>query len=116
LFLGAIGSKDDNGNPYLADTELANPFHTIMVNNLAGPLLAKLPDNSLDVLKRAGGSLKTGTVTPKGETVSDEVEDAMKGMRDYELDQLKDRVSNLQATVELQSETIAELSRRVENL
>jgi hypothetical protein len=115
LFLGAIGSRDENGNPYLADTELANPFHTLMVNNLAGPLLAKLPDNSLDMLKRAGSTLTTGGAPRKAAAESGS-EDAINRIRDRELGELIDRVSILQTTVELQSETINELRRRVENM
>lgn len=108
LFLGAIGAKDEKGQPYLAETELANPFFTLMVNRIVGPLLARLPDNTPNLLKRTGTSFVAGgfeTPATKGHTVVD----SEKASRSEEIESLKARFSELQSTIELQSEMINEL-------
>jgi hypothetical protein len=112
LFLGAIGARDEKGRPYLSETELANPFYTVMLNNFAGPLLAKLPDNTPELLKRAGRSFASGrvdTTAPGGETAAGR---ETANIRNEELENLKTRVSELQRTVERQSEMINELRAR----
>jgi len=114
LFLGAIGATDEQGQPYLAETELANPFFTVMVNRVAGPMLAKLPDDSLDLAKRSGASIVTAGVKTRGRK---EGAFASTGERAApatdELEALKARLSELQASVEQQSELINELRRQV---
>ncbi|MDQ2938014.1 MAG: hypothetical protein M3R67_10960 [Acidobacteriota bacterium] len=119
LFLGAIGAKDQNNQPFLAETELANPFYTVMVNNLVGPLLAKLPDNSPDMLMRTGASFAAaGGFANKAAATSDTRsaadEEAQNRIRDKEITDLNERISDLQATVKQQSETLNELRKRVE--
>lgn len=117
LFLGAIGARNENAQPYLAKTELENPFFTVMVNNMAGPLLAKLPDNTPDVLKRTGRNFAaTGftTAATSSESSSDVTsEDAANRTRDQEISDLKTRLSELHSTVAQQSETIDELRKIV---
>lgn len=104
LFLGGIGARDENGDPYLAQTEIANPFFTVMVNNLAGPLLAKLPDNALDVAKNSGRMVATGSLAQSF---------AASG-QDREINELKSKLADLQNTVDDQSKTIEKLRKTVE--
>ena len=99
LFLGAIGAKGANDTPYLAQTELANPFFTLTVNRMAGPLLAKLPEDSLDLLKLVGKSIsgrrfdKT-VATDRTAATKDEVAAASE-----EVGNLKAQVAELQAAI-----------------
>lgn len=99
LFLGAVGAKGANNQPYLAQTELANPFYTLTVNRMAGPLLAKLPEDSLDLLKLVGKSIagrrfdKT-IATDRTAATHDEVAAASE-----EVGNLKAQVAELQAAI-----------------
>jgi hypothetical protein len=106
LFLGAIGAKDDKQMPFLSETELRNPFYTLMVNRLAGPMLAKLPDNSLDILKDTGTFFKGGL-----SDVSKAKQPARAETK--EISDLKTRITDLEATVEKQSSMIGELRKLV---
>lgn len=108
LFLGGIGARDQNGQPFLAQTELENPFFTVMVNTLAGPQLAKLPDDSLDRLKNAGNIL--GRTAFAKADVDTEATKA----RDQELSDLKTKVSELQNAVATQAEIIETLRKSVD--
>jgi hypothetical protein len=114
LFLGAIGAKDQNGQPYLAQTELANPFFTVMVNRIAGPLLAKLPDDSLNIAKRSGISLVAAGLDPGAPT---KLRPAAAGKKASaptgEIEELKARVSELQSSLKKQSDMINELRKLV---
>src|SRR5689334_9192477 len=91
LFLGGIGATDKNGQPFLATTETENPFFTVMVNTFAGPLLAKLPDNTLDRAKNAG-KIFSSSVFNRDAEVDAEVTTA----HERELSELKTKVSELQ--------------------
>jgi len=104
LFLGGIGARDENGDPYLAQTETANPFFTVMVNNVAGPLLAKLPDDALDIAKNSGRMLATGSFARSF---------AASG-QDRDINELKSKLADLQNTVADQSKTIEKLRKTVE--
>jgi hypothetical protein len=106
LFLGAIGAKDANGMPYLSETELKNPFYTLMVNRLAGPLLAKVSDETLDSLKGAGTNLVAESFGRKAKASPDATAAAPEP---DEINQLKTSVADLQSTVARQSEMIDEL-------
>jgi len=114
LFLGAIGAKDRNGQPYLAETELANPFFTVMVNRIAGPLLAQLPDDTLNIAKRSGVSLVAAGLDPGAPTKgrSADVGKKTTGGTD-EIEVLKARVSELQNSIKQQSDMIKELRKLV---
>ncbi len=118
LFLGAIGARDQNAQPYLAKTELENPFFTVMVNNLAGPLLAKLPDDTPNTLKRTAKAFATADFNrPAGFTdtsASSASEEAMDKLRDQEINDLKTRLTDLQNTVAQQSETINQLRKTID--
>jgi hypothetical protein len=105
LFLGAIGFRDANDQPVLAETELANPFYTVAINNFLGPQLAKLPDNSFDILKDAGASLVRRSVDTKGFDST--------ARHEQEISDLKERVSTLQAAADQQSRLISELHERL---
>jgi hypothetical protein len=110
LFLGAIGATDARGMPYLSETELNNPFYTLTVNRIAGPLLAKLPDHALDSLKTAGTSFAAGAFSSKTAATMARSESS----DSEDLGQLKTRMSDLQSTVEQQSRMIEELQRLVQ--
>jgi hypothetical protein len=110
LFLGAIGAKDQSGQPELADTELANPFFTLLVNRLAGPQLARLPDDSPNIAKRSGMALLGAGLDPRTHAAAT-VEKT--GPPDDDIETLKTRVSELQSAVEQQSRMIEELRKQV---
>ena len=110
LFLAGIGARDQNGQPFLAKTETENPFFTVMVNALAGPQLAKLPDDTLDRFKNAGGILgRTAFAKPTGDVDTEAAQ-----AREQELNDLKTKVSELQNAVTAQAEIIETLRKNVE--
>ena len=113
LFLGAIGARDERGNPYLSETELKNPFYTLMVNRMVGPLLAKLPDHTLDSVKASSAIFSAGTFSTKaqGRTAAAVTADVVAEAAG--INELKTRVADLQATVERQSSMIDELQKLV---
>ena len=80
-----------------------------MVNTLAGPQLAKLPDDTLDRLKNAGSVLGRTAFAPR----TDVDTEATKA-RDQELDDLKTKVSELQNAVATQAEIIETLRKNVD--
>src|SRR5207253_6514876 len=92
LFLGAIGATDSKGMPYLSETELNNPFYTLTVNRIAGPLLAKLPDHTLDSLKGAGASFAAGAFSSKAAASATASAEAPESL---DLGERKSRVSDL---------------------
>jgi hypothetical protein len=94
LFLGAIGATDEKGMPYLSQTELANPFFTMMTNRIAGPLLARLPDNALDTVKR-GGSIFTS-----GFSGGTKLKSAAKAAASRDVKDLKKQVDELQSRID----------------
>jgi hypothetical protein len=108
-FLAGVNAKSETGNPYLSETELKNPFFTLTVNRVAGPLLAKLPDNSLDTLKGVGSLFSAGTFSKAAKA-----RPAAKAADPADVAELKTRVADLQATVERQSGTIAELQKKMD--
>ena len=110
LFLAGIGARDENGDPFLARTETANPFFTVIVNNLAGPLLAKLPDDTPDMLKNSGRMLATGSFARRFAVADTEVDEE----QDRDLNDLKSKLAELENTVSRQAETIEMLRKTVE--
>jgi hypothetical protein len=122
LFLGALGARDERGQPYLAETELKNPFYTLTVNSLAQPLLSKLPDKTLDIMRQAQAVILSPAFQSAGpqeaaaaSTATAEEKERARTRLDEELSSLNARVSELQATVERQFETINELRERLDN-
>jgi hypothetical protein len=109
LFLAGIGARDQKGQPFLAKTETANPFFTVMVNNLAGPLLAKLPDDTPDMLKRTGSVVASGSFAKRAAVFETEAERE----RDHEISELKTELSELKNTVASQAKTIETLRKTV---
>src|SRR5205823_175956 len=109
-----IDARDANGMPYLSKTELRNPFYTLTVNRIAGPLLAKLPDHALDSLKGAGASFAAGAFSSKATAGARPASESAEAPASEEMSELKTRVSDLQSTVERQSEMIDELQRLVQ--
>jgi len=108
-FLASVNAKSETGNPYLSETELKNPFYTLTVNRVAGPQLAKLPDNSLDTLKSIGSLFTGGSFAKTARAKS-----AAKTAEPADVMELKTRVADLQATVERQSAMIAELQKKMD--
>jgi hypothetical protein len=110
LFLAGIGARDENGDPFLAKTEIENPFFTVMVNNFAGPLLAKLPDDTPEMLKNSGRSVVTGSFARRFAVADTEVDQE----QDRDLNELKSKLAELQNTVSKQAETIETLRKAVD--
>jgi hypothetical protein len=108
LFLASINAQSETGNPYLSETELKNPFFTMTVNRVAGPMLAKLPDHSLDTLKGIGSVFSAGTFAKAAKAKPAKAAEP-EGFAD-----LKTQVADLQATVERQSATIDDLQKKVD--
>jgi hypothetical protein len=113
MFLGAIDARDENGQPYLATTELANPFYTVMVNNLFGPPLARLPDESLGYLRYGGTLFSRKSVAVKADVGAPADATAAETRTEADIYDLKQRVSELQAVAERQNEMIEELRQRL---
>lgn len=89
LFLGAVGARDAQGQPFLTPSELENPFTLLMLNRVLGPTLREVSDEAPGVLRKAVAAGGGGT---HGD--------------DDEVSALRAQLAELSATVKQQQEQI----------
>src|SRR5947209_1137950 len=108
LFIGAIGAKDENGEPVLTEAELNNPFLFLILNQLARPIFAKVPAETPNVLKNAAVFTRA-TKFDMAEAFA--VHAAAAEAPSEEMAQLREQMAELEKTVRQQQVMIDELNK-----
>lgn len=107
LFMASVGMPDEQGEPLMSETELANPFLFLALNQVAQPIFARVPDEAPSVARNVvlGGVRSEG-----GTSYARAAESESAGAGDVE--QLRAQLAELQETVRRQQERISDLDSR----
>jgi len=111
--MAATGATDEQGQPYMSEAEERNPFAFLMLNQVAHPLFAALPDQMPDLAKgvAAAGSEMAARRAQAAAPAAPAA--AAEGGGAEELSALRAQLAELRETVQSQQAKIEELDGRL---